>query len=285
VAIAARICALCGQDGLVEHGAVKSYCLLKCPACGFIAASGVTDEQLADFYERDYFEGKLAYGYGSAQAAETDLIAQPLAPAHEWVIAEHLDPLRPQAILEIGPGLNGGWIKRFAAGSPRLLQCVEMSALASERLNAAGIPTFKGRVEDFRSESTFDLAIAIEVIEHVADPVSFITAIWGLLAPGGHLLLSTGNARSATAKRSGLGWYYLDPPAHLSYFDDRNIAQLLRRAGFDEVRVRRFGFKWVELAMKYGVTAALPLVHALNYPSGMLVIARKAVADKRASRA
>jgi hypothetical protein len=82
-----------------------------------------------------------------------------------------------------------------------------------------------------------------------------------------------------TAKRSGLDWYYLDPPAHLSYFDDRNIAQLLRRGGFDEVKVRRFGFKWVELALRYRATAALPLVHALNYPSGMLVLARKAVGD------
>ena len=276
MAIAARICALCGQDGLVEYGAVKSYCLLRCPACGFIAASGVADEQLADFYERDYFEGKLAYGYGSAQAAETDLIAQPLAPVHEWVIGKYLDALDPHAILEIGPGLGGGWIKRFAAGMPRLLQGVEISALASERLNAAGIPTFNGRIEDFHTDLRFDLVIAVEVIEHVADPVSFVAAIRDVLVPGGHLLLSTGNARSITAKRAGLDWYYLDPPAHLSYFTDRNIAQLLQQAGFDEVKVRRYGFRWVELAMKYGVTAALPLVHALNYPSGMLVIARKA---------
>ena len=49
----------------------------------------------------------------------------------------------------------------------------------------------------------------------------------------------------------------LDPPAHLSYFDDRNIVRLLEAAGFEQVRVRRFGFKWVELAMRYRVTAAL----------------------------
>ena len=276
MAIAEQTCALCGHQGLVEHGTVKSCRLVRCPACGFIAATGVADGQLAGFYEQDYFEGKLAHGYGSAGALEADRTAEPLGPAYEWLSAKYLDPLDPHSVLEIGPGLGGGWIKRFSSDPSRSLQCVEISALVSERLNAAGIPTFNGRIEDFHTDLRFDLVIAVEVIEHVADPVSFVTAIRDVLAPGGHLLLSTGNSRSITAKRAGLDWYYLDPPAHLSYFTDRNIAQLLQQAGFDEVKVRRYGFRWVELAMKYGVTAALPLVHALNYPSGMLVIARKA---------
>jgi len=285
VTAAEGVCALCGQRGLVEHGIVKSYSLVRCPACGFIQTTGTADEQLTGFYEQDYFEGKLAYGYGCPQAMEADLLALPLGTAAEWLIARYLDPLDPQAVLEIGPGLGGGWIKRFTPDPARLLQCVEISALASERLNAAGIPTFNGRVEDFRSDTRFNLAIAIEVIEHVSDPVSFVTAIGDLLAPGGRLFLSTGNTRSVTAKRSGLGWYYLDPPAHLSYFNDRNIVQLLRRGGFDEVKVHRFGFKWVELALRYRATGALPLLDALNYPSGMLVLARKAVGSSSAASA
>jgi SAM-dependent methyltransferase len=272
-----RVCRLCGRSGLVQHGIVKSHALERCPGCGFIQTTTIVDRQLTGFYEQDYFEGKQAYGYGSADVMKTDPIAQPVGTSQEWLIAKYLDPLDPRSILEVGPGLSGGWVKRFASDPSRRLQCVEISALASERLSAAGLPTFNGRVEDFRSEALFDLAIAIEVIEHVSDPVSFVGAIGDLLAPGGHLLLSTGNTRSVTARRSGLGWYYLDPPAHLSYFDDRNIAQLLRSGGFDDVSVLRFGFKWVELALRYRVTAGLPVLHALNYPSGMLVLARKAV--------
>ena len=274
------VCRLCGRHGLVEHGIVRSHAIVRCPACGFVQTTTVVDSQLSGFYERDYFEGKLAYGFGSAGGSETDGIADPPAAEVEWLASRYLDPLDPRAVLEIGPGLSGGWIKRFARDPTRRLQCVEVSALAAARLNAAGIPTFNGRVEDFHSETPFDLAIAIEVIEHVTDPVSLVAAIGDLLAPGGHLFLSTGNTRSVTARRSGLEWYYLDPPAHLTYFDDRNITQLLRDGGFDKVDVLRFGFKWVELALRYRVTGVLPLLHAVNYASGMLVLARKAVAGR-----
>ncbi|MCX6639034.1 MAG: class I SAM-dependent methyltransferase [bacterium] len=270
VVSAEGVCELCGRHELVEYGIVKSHSLVQCPACGFVRATTVIESQLAGFYEQEYFEGKLAYGYGRVGATETDQIAKPLAVEKAWLIARYLDPLDPRAILEVGPGLDGGWIKHFVHDPTRRLQCVEISALASEHLNAAGIPTFNGRVEDFRSERPFELAITIEVIEHVMDPVSFVTTIGNLLVPGGHLFLSTGNLRSVTAKRSGLGWYYLDPPAHLSYFDDRNIVQLLRRGGFDEVSVHRFGFKWVELALRYRLTAALPLLHALNCPFSIM---------------
>jgi SAM-dependent methyltransferase len=248
---------------------------MRCPVCGFLQVADVGDGELAGFYEQDYFEGKLAHGFGSADVLETDTISQPLSAPVEWLIARYLDPLRPSSVLEIGPGMGGGWIKRFRGGGNRRLQCVEVSALASERLNAAGIPTFNGVVEEFDTEKPFDLALAIEVIEHVADPVAFARKLGALLTPGGHLFLSTGNTRSGTARRAGLEWYYLDPPAHLSYFDDHNIVRLLRDAGFDEVEVVRVGFKWVELALKYHITAALPLFSALNYASGMLVLARR----------
>jgi hypothetical protein len=270
------VCLLCGRHELVEYGTVKSHLLIRCSACGFIRATMVAENQLAGFYEQEYFEGQLAYGYGRVGATKTDQIAEPLETAAAWIMARLLDPLDPQAIIEIGPGLNGGWIKYFRRYQTRRLQCVEISALASERLNAAGIQTFKGCVEDFHCEKLFDLALAVEVLEHVADHVSFVTTIMKLLVPGGHLFLTTGNSRSVTAKRSKLEWYYLDPPAHLSYFDDRNIVQLLRRGGFDQVSVHRIGFKWIELAFKYRLTAALPLLHALNYTSGMFVLAHKA---------
>ena len=269
------VCRLCGCSGLAEHGTVKSHELLRCPSCGFIQVEGIAEEALGGFYEQEYFEGKLAYGFGSADVLDTDSVAQPLSRPIEWVIRKYLEPLDPRAILEIGPGMGGGWIKHFAQDPRRQLQCVEISELASQRLNAFGIPTFRGVVEEFDSQTLFDLAIATEVIEHVLHPVTFSAKLYELLAPGGHLFLSTGNTRSGTAKRQGLGWYYLDPPAHLSYFDDRNIVQLLRATGFENIQVIRVGFKWIELLLKYHVTAALPLMSALNYASGMLILARK----------
>jgi 2-polyprenyl-6-hydroxyphenyl methylase/3-demethylubiquinone-9 3-methyltransferase len=50
----------------------------------------------------------------------------------------------------------------------------------------------QGGVEALAGES-FDLVTSMEVIEHVADPASFVAALAGLLAPGGIMILSTPN--------------------------------------------------------------------------------------------
>ena len=45
-----------------------------------------------------------------------------------------------------------------------------------------------------RSKASFDLVTCMEVIEHVADPAAFVTALAERLAPDGLLILSTPNA-------------------------------------------------------------------------------------------
>ncbi len=49
-----------------------------------------------------------------------------------------------------------------------------------------------GEVDAVKGEK-FDLITCLEVIEHVADPASFIARLAGLLAPGGLIILSTPN--------------------------------------------------------------------------------------------
>jgi 2-polyprenyl-6-hydroxyphenyl methylase/3-demethylubiquinone-9 3-methyltransferase len=69
----------------------------------------------------------------------------------------------------------------------------ELIAAAREHAEASGL-TIDYRattVEDLRG--SFDLVTSLEVIEHVADPRSFVKALAARLAPGGLLVLSTPN--------------------------------------------------------------------------------------------
>lgn len=68
-------------------------------------------------------------------------------------------------------------------------------AIAAARDHAAGqgltIDYRAGGIEDV--ESQFDLVTAMEVIEHVTDPQTFVAGLARILAPGGLLILSTPN--------------------------------------------------------------------------------------------
>jgi SAM-dependent methyltransferase len=93
-----------------------------------------------------------------------------------------------------------------------------------------GIPILK---KDALSElkGSFDLVTAIEVIEHVIDPLSFLRQVRSLLKPGGILFLTTGNAEPWRNKLTD--WSYASvPEVHVSFFEPGTLAMALETTGF-----------------------------------------------------
>jgi 2-polyprenyl-6-hydroxyphenyl methylase/3-demethylubiquinone-9 3-methyltransferase len=70
----------------------------------------------------------------------------------------------------------------------------EVIAVARDHASTMGleIEYRAGDVQDLEGE--FDLITCMEVIEHVAEPKAFVTALARRLAPGGLLIMSTPNA-------------------------------------------------------------------------------------------
>ncbi len=79
-------------------------------------------------------------------------------------------------------------------------------------------------------EGTFDVVTAIEVIEHIPDPVAALARIRRMLRPGGVLFLTTGNARPHRGRIDR--WAYVIPEIHVSFFEPLTMATALERAGF-----------------------------------------------------
>ncbi len=80
-------------------------------------------------------------------------------------------------------------------------------------------------------QGTFDVISLIEVIEHALDPVAELTRVRSLLRPGGLCFLTTGNA--APYRDRLVGWRYVVPEIHVSYFEPDTLATALRRAGLE----------------------------------------------------
>jgi 2-polyprenyl-3-methyl-5-hydroxy-6-metoxy-1,4-benzoquinol methylase len=106
-------------------------------------------------------------------------------------------------------GFEDGWIRDKAAG-------LGIPYIGSDRLDAMS--------------GTFDVVTAIEVLEHVEDPLEVLKRLRRLLKPGGLLFCTTGNARPFRDRL--LSWRYVRPEIHISFFEPETLARAMTLSGF-----------------------------------------------------
>jgi 2-polyprenyl-6-hydroxyphenyl methylase/3-demethylubiquinone-9 3-methyltransferase len=114
-----------------------------------------------------------------------------------WQVDEcSRSPLEGKTALDVGcgAGLLTEPLARLGATVTGLDASPEVIAVAREHAAAMNL-AIDYRAGDVRDlEGQFDLVTAMEVIEHVADPAEFVSALAKRLAPGGLLVMSTPNA-------------------------------------------------------------------------------------------
>ena len=87
----------------------------------------------------------------------------------------------------------------------------------------------------------FDVVLNMEVVEHVADPLAYLTACQQLLKPGGLMICSTlnRNAKSFMMAIVGAEWvmHWLPKGTHdwAKFITPDELCDLIRRAGLDPV--------------------------------------------------
>ena len=94
----------------------------------------------------------------------------------------------------------------------------------------------KGMPEDLGLGREFACVTLWDVVEHLPDPRPVLQTAWDLLAPGGWLVLETGNYQSAGRLLAGDSWWawQLD---HRWYFSPPTLRVLLEPLGYSELRV------------------------------------------------
>ena len=82
-----------------------------------------------------------------------------------------------------------------------------------------------------RRLGSFDVIVMLDVIEHLPDPRGMLRLLARHLAPGGIVVITTGDFGSLVARLSGRYWRLMTPPQHLWFFTQPSLRAMAAGLG------------------------------------------------------
>jgi SAM-dependent methyltransferase len=181
----------------------------ECTACQFCFSVHLDKQQdHTGIYDDDYWENQDAGWYGrTSEGLRMVMLANQLARK----------PPDELEVLDFGCGM-GGFVHLCRS---------------SFAIKAWGTDINKPKfaLEYFlpKVDRTFDIVFAVEVIEHLTDPVGTITYIKSLLKPGGVFAFQTGHYHPP---ETGRDWWYVGPAnGHISLYSRPALDSLYEQLG------------------------------------------------------
>jgi SAM-dependent methyltransferase len=196
------------------------------------------------------------YGANLQPASKLGPILLPLIPTLK-ARAEHLFGHLPPThagnplLLEIGCGSGAFLFQMQSLGWQTL--GIESDMKAVQVAREIGVNVLHGWLENLPLPSaSFDAITMHHVIEHLHDPMDYLSRCKQLLRKGGVLSLVTPNLDSLASRVFQNDWYALQPPNHLILFTPRSLVYALSRAGFERIKVHAssYGYKSMFSASK-----------------------------------
>lgn len=128
---------------------------------------------------------------------------------------------------------------------------VEPSAHASAIAERNGVTILGTSLETLPPNfEPFDVALLIDVAEHIANPIPFFRRLRGTLKLGGICVVITGDTDAWTWKFEGGLYWYCTLPEHVSFYCRAAMSEVGKRTGFSTVDHRRTAHARFPLAMR-----------------------------------
>jgi SAM-dependent methyltransferase len=209
------------------------YMIARCTTCGFYYLyPRVIESAMQEAYRQpSYFEG------GACGYADTSYATQEFALRATFIrLLQNLADRRLTGgtLLEVGCGY--GYLLDEARPYFDRRVGTEFSVEGAKIACATGAEIFVGGIEQISTECKFDCILAIQVIEHVYEPLTFVKQLIRHTQPGGHIVVATPDIGGVLRKVMGRHWPSFKVPEHVGYFDFGTLRRLMEKTGLSNVR-------------------------------------------------
>lgn len=214
----------------------KDYRYLECAGCQVLFLEDPPVSELSVIYPSNYYsyDSKLTSG----------ILWQTKRFLDRRLFMDLLEDYKGQTVrvLDVGGGLGGDLDSVLSVVGPDSEgTVVDLDESLRRGVEERGYRFFCGPVEEFKDEERFDIIIALNLIEHVQDPISILEKFRDLLKNDGIIIIKTPNYNSWDARLFRKRyWGGLHCPRHWVIFSDASIRS---QAAKCELKVNRVIFQ------------------------------------------
>lgn len=216
-------CPLCGSTLRQLVFTLEMGRIVRCAECSLVSMVGRHDRKLITCdYDRSYFfpSAEKSVGYPDYFASESQLrthVADHLALA--------LTRRFPSTKKSVDVGCGGGYL----VGALRRLHLDAWGVDPADAVLAGAAADVRSRLArggidspDMSERAPYDLVTAMDVIEHVPDPVWFLRSAFRLLRPGGTLVILTPRFGGRLSDTQGRAYVHFNVD-HVYYFTENSL--------------------------------------------------------------
>jgi len=233
-------CPVCLSRQTVRQGRKSGFVIQACKHCQHWWAEGVAPLSHTPDYLGQYsnFSPTAASSeftklcndeFPGGQLDRTNKLLRRLLGEMAWHGTSHLDV-----------GCGSGYLLSQSKIAGLDVQGIEPGPWASKVAERWQIPVEQSFLRETHFNRGFDLLTATDVIEHQANPVSFLEVLAANIAPDGLIVLTFPCTDSFNAKVLGVRWSMVAPPTHCQFFSHQSAAKLAERCGLRIVARRQY---------------------------------------------